>query len=61
MQYYVKCGVGWVDNEGMQCRKPVAIGMRVMHQIVRCGGDTVPLGGIAEARDCFRCITQIGP
>ena len=45
----------------MQCRKPVAIGMRVMHQIVRCGGDTVPLGGIAEARDCFRCITQIGP
>ena len=46
---------------GMQCRKPVAIGMRVMHQIVRCGGDTVPLGGIAEAGDCFRCITQIGP
>ena len=46
---------------GMQRRKPVAIGMRVMHQIVRCGGDTVPLGGIAEARDCFRGITQIGP
>jgi hypothetical protein len=46
---------------GMQYRKPVPIGMRVMHQIVRSGGDTVPLGGIAEARDCFRCITQIGP
>ena len=58
----ILCGMrsGLGGQCGMQCRKPVAVGVRVVHQIVRGGGDAVPLGGIAEARDRLRRIGEIG-
>src|SRR3954469_6862630 len=39
----------------------MAVGMRVVHQLVRGGDNAVPLDWIAKARDCLRRIGEIGP